>query len=175
MKWAATAGAIVLAIAPALGAQQPAPAPAAGAASPGMVTLRGCVTPGAEKNAFVLTGTREVTPGTSALPASAHGRRVIFWLDDERALAPHAGKLVEVRGALGKIEESEAELKAGTRKDGGLIVEFEGPGKDVVASAGTLDKPVGTSGVKTPSNDDVKAFLVHVRVNDVRTIETTCR
>jgi len=172
MKWAATAGALALSVAPALAAQQPFPD--AGASSPGMVTLRGCVTPGVGNDSYVLTGAQEVTSGRSAIPASAHGRRVVFWLDDAKALAPHAGKLVHVRGMLGKIEESEIELKAGRAKDGGLLVEYEGPGKDVVASADTLPKPVGTSGT-TPQKNDLKTFLLHVTVNDVRTIETTCQ
>ena len=173
MKRAATVSAFVLATASTFAAQQPLPA-TAGAASPGMVTLRGCVTRGAEKDAYVLTRVQEVTPGKTAMPAEAHGRRVIFWLDDEKALAPHAGKLVDVHGTLGKLEESEVELKAGRQKDGRLLAEYEGPGKDVVASADTLDRPVGTSGTK-PAKNDLKTFLVHVRINDVRTIETTCQ
>jgi hypothetical protein len=174
MKCAATAAALVLAMAPAVTAQEPSIA-TAGAASPGMVTLRGCVTAGTGKDAYVLTRVQEVTPGKTAMPAEAHGRRVIFWLDDERAIAPHSGKMVEVHGTLGKLEESEIELKAGTRKDGGLLVEYEGPGKDVVASAETLGGPVGTSGRAKPEAKDLKTFLVHVKVNDVRTVETTCQ
>ena len=34
-----------------------------------------------------------------------------------------------MRGKFQKLEKSEIELKAGPQKDGGLIVEFEGPGK----------------------------------------------
>ena len=173
MKWAATATAVALAMVPTLAAQQPLPA--AGAASPGMVTLRGCVTPGVGKDAYVLTQVQETTPGKSAMPAEAHGRRVIFWLDDEKALAPHSGKMVDVHGTLGKLETSEIELRAGTRKDGGLLVEYEGPGKDVVASADTLGRPVGTSWTAKPGRSDVKTFLLHVKINDVRTVEMTCQ
>lgn len=174
MRWAATATAVVLAMAPIVAAQQPLPA-TAGAAAPGMVTLRGCVTSGVDKGSYVLTQVQETTPGKSAMPAEAHGRRVVFWLDDENALAPHAGKKVEVHGTLGKLEESEIEFKAGKHKDGGLLVEYEGPGKDVVASADTLGRPVGTSGTAKPGANDVKTFLVHVTINDVRTVEMSCQ
>ena len=174
MKWAATAGTLILAIAPAVAAQQPSTS-TPGAASPGMVTLRGCVTPGAEMDSFVLTRVQEVTPGKSAMPAEAHGRRVIFWLDDEKAIAPHSGKTVEVHGMLGQVEQSEVELKIGRYRDGGLLVEFEGPGKDVVASADTIPAPVGTTGSAAPGRNDLKTFLVHVKVNDVRTIEPACQ
>ena len=135
------------------------------------ITLRGCVVPGESDGTYVLTRVTEVAPPTgSTMPAYAHGRRVVFWLDDDDAIMKHAHKGVEVKGTLDGFEESEIELKAGP-KDGGLLVEFEGPGKDVVVAEskleGAIEGAVGTSG-REPEKDDIKTMLVKVDVANVQ-------
>jgi hypothetical protein len=133
-----------------------------------VITLRGCVTPGVDKGSYVLTQLEEVTePGQSAMPAQAHGRRVVFWLDHDSDVKRDIGQSVEVRGRLSKFEDSEIELKAGPAKDGGLLAEFEGPGKDVEVPNATVGNAVGTTGRTVPETKDVKTLLVRVAVDTV--------
>jgi hypothetical protein len=109
------------------------------------------------------------------MPTEAHGRKVIFWLDKDAALKSHVGQMVQVTGTLGDIEKSEAELKAGPQKDGALVVEFEGPGKDVKASNQVVGQALGTSGRTPPETNDVPTFLMRVQVQDVKQAAGTCR
>jgi hypothetical protein len=172
MKWTGVAAALLFAAAPITAAQQSqATTPAAN----GKITLQGCVRPAVDKDQVIVTDVTEVSnAGQSAMPAEAHGRKVIFWLDRDDALKPHVGHMVEVTGTQGKIEKSEAELKAGRQKDGGLVVEFEGPGKDVKASNGVVGQALGTSGRVAAEKNDVPTFLVHVKVAAVRPLTTAC-
>ena len=141
------------------------------------ITLRGCVVPGESDGTYVLTRVTEVAPPEgSTMPPYAHGRRVVFWLNDDDALATHAHKGVEVKGAIDGFEESEIELKQGP-KDGGLLVEFEGPGKDVVVAEskleGAIEGAVGTSG-RDAEQDDIKTMLVKVDVANVQAVDYAC-
>ena len=54
------------------------------------------------------------------------------------------------------------------------LVEFEGPGKDVRASNDVVDQPLGTSGRVTPEKNDIKTFLVHIKVDSVRPLTASC-
>ena len=101
------------------------------------------------------------------MPESAHGRRVVFWLDKKDEMLKHVNQAVEVTGTINGFEESEIELKNGVAKDGGLLVEFEGPGKDVRASNTAAGGVVGTAGRTTPEKNDIKTMLVKVKVTDV--------
>ena len=140
------------------------------------VTLQGCVTPGVDKGTVALTQVTEIAqPGQSVMPAEAHGRRVVFWLMPDTELAKQVGHMVQVRGKTDKIQESEIELKAGHQKSGGLVVEFEGPGKDVKLPNEVVGSTVGTAGRTTPEKNDVKTFLIRVNVDNVQSIEGTCR
>jgi hypothetical protein len=140
------------------------------------ITLRGCVVPGADKGTYVLTHVTEVPPaGRSAIPESAHGRRVVFWLDKHDALLEHANHAVEVTGKIDGAEESEIELKNGDRKDGGLLAEFEGPGKDVRVPAETVERAIGTTGRAASEKNDVKTMLMKVKVDNVKATDYSCR
>jgi hypothetical protein len=137
------------------------------------ITLRGCVVPGVEKDSFVITQTKEVTKDDqSAIPATMNGRHIIFWLNDSDELKDHVGRMVEVKGEIQGIEESEIEFKAGSHKDGGLIVEFEGPGDDVKVASEALGGAVGTSG--TADGKNLKTFVIRIDVEDVDQVEGTC-
>jgi hypothetical protein len=173
MKKSLMAAALALAAAP-LGAwaQDSAPKPS----EPREITLRGCVVPGLDKDTFVLTHVTEVPPASgSVMPATAHGQRVVFWLDEKDDLLKHANSAVEVRGTFDGFEESEIELKAGSHPDGGLIAEFEGPGKDVRVANQTVAGAIGTSGRTEPEKDDIKTMLVKVDVKDVQATDYSCR
>ena len=158
-----------------LSAQSSSAATGAGAGSTS-ITLRGCVVPGADKGTYVLTHVTEVPPaGRSAMPETAHGRRVVFWLDKHDELLKHANHAVEVTGKLDGAEESEIELKNGDRKDGGLLAEFEGPGKDVRVPNETVGRAIGTTGRASSDKSDVKTMLLKVKVADVKAIDYSCR
>lgn len=166
MKLAGVMAALAISTIPltaALQKEPPAP-PAAGKT----ITLRGCVVPGLDKNTYVLSQLSEAThAGQSAMPATAHGRRVVFWLDKKDDMLKHANKAVEVTGTIAGFEEAEIELKDGNGKDGGLLAEFEGPGKDVRVSNAEVVGAVGTSGRTAPDKSDIKTMLVKVTVTDV--------
>ena len=137
------------------------------------ITLRGCVTPAEDEDQYVLTRVVEVLPPSgSTMPAYAHGRKVVFWLDDDDELVKHKNAGVEVHGTIEGFEESEIEFKAGA-KDGGLLVEFEGPGDDVVIAASKVEGAIGTSG-REAEEDDLKTMLVKVDVKSVTSAVYAC-
>lgn len=136
------------------------------------ITFHGCVTP-AERGTYVLAPvTHLVEPDGSRVPEFAHGRQVFFWLKNDAQVRQHVGRMVEIRGEFSGIEESEAELKSGRHKDGGLVVEFEGPGRDVRTSAAASGAAVGTAGAATPEKNDLKTYLLRIDVKSVRATGT---
>ncbi|MGE3403923.1 MAG: hypothetical protein AB7K63_15115 [Vicinamibacterales bacterium] len=164
------AAAVALALAPAaLAAAQDRPADS----KEQQITLRGCVVP-AENDTYVMTNVVE-SPGASGttMPAVAHGRRVMFWLKNDDEVRDHKNQMVEVSGKVSDLEESEIELKAGEYKDGGLLVEFEGPGRDVVASNADVGAAVGTAG-RQPEENDIKTYLAEVDVTSVKALGAAC-
>ena len=171
MKWSATFGAFAFVTVPLLAGPQSSSQPGAD----NQITLRGCVQPGVESGTVLMNQVTEVpTGGRSAVPEEAHGRKVIFWLDKDAALKANVGHMVEVTGTRGGVEKSEIELKQGHQKDGGLVVEFEGPGRDVKASNSVVGDAVGTAGRTAPEKDDVKTFLYKVKVDSVRAVPGAC-
>jgi hypothetical protein len=175
MKWSAVAGALVMAAMP-LGAQSPAASPKPPTElNGGKITLHGCVRPGIDKNTVLMTDVIEVTDaGHSAMPAEAHGRKILFWLDRDEPLKAHVGHMVEVTGRSSGLEKSEIELKAGRQKDGGLVAEFEGPGRDVKAPNDIVGSAIGTAGRVAAGQNDVPTFLLKVKVDSVRAVNATC-
>jgi len=139
------------------------------------VTLQGCVVAGLDKGTAALTQVTEVAePGHSVMPAEAHGRHIVFWLTPDDAIVQHVGHKVEVRGRTTKIEKSEIEIKEGHQKSGGLVAKFEGPGKDVKVPNDQVSNAVGTAGRVKGGGEDVKTFLIRVKVNDVQPLEGSC-
>lgn len=131
------------------------------------ITLRGCVAPGVEKGTYILSQLSQATrTGETALPDSAHGRRVVFWLDKKDEMLKHLNKAVEVTGTIAGVEDSKIEIKNGDARDGGVMVEFEGPGKDVRAPETVARTTIGTSGT-TPGSGDIKTMVVKVNVTGV--------
>ena len=177
MKGSITAAAFALALMPTLALAQGSSASQTAANNlKREVTLQGCVTPGVDKGTVALTQVSEIAPaGQSVMPAEAHGRRVVFWLMPDTDLAKNVGHMVQVRGKTTKIEESEIELKAGHQTAGGLVVEFEGPGKDVKLPNDVIGSTVGTAGRTAPEKSDIKTFLIRVNVENVQSLEGTCR
>jgi hypothetical protein len=154
---------MVLAAAPFAGASQSPDTPSK------EIMFHGCVMPGVDKDTYVMTQVMQMPgPGGATMPEAAHGRRVLFWLHDDQDVKSHPNQMVQVRGNLRGLEKSEIELKAGHQKDGGLIVEFEGPGKDVRASNDVIGTAVGTAGRVEPEKNDIPTFLAHVDVKEVK-------
>ena len=175
MKWSGIAAAMLMAAAPIAAAQQSSSSSRVPSAAGGKITLQGCVRPGVDKDQVIVTDTMEIAEaGKSAIPTEAHGRKVIFWLDRDDALKPLVNRKVEITGMQGKIEKSEIELKAGHQKAGGLVVEFEGPGRDVKASNDVVGQPLGTSGRVAAGKNDIPDFLVRVKVDSVRQVSESC-
>jgi len=83
--------------------------------------------------------------------------------------------MVEVRGTFDGLKESEIEMKAGRQRDGGLVVEFEGPGPDVKVPNAQVGAAIGTAGRTEPEKDDIKTYLAIVDVKQVRVISGTCK
>ena len=182
MKWSAVAGVLVMAAVP-LAAQQSqqtaTPTPSTSTQASGVIggklTLHGCVRAGLEKDTVLMTDVVEVTDaGQSAIPAEAHGRKVLFWLDRDEALKAHVGHMVQLTGMAGGLEKSEIELKPGRQKDGGLVAEFEGPGRNVKASNDVVGPAIGTAGRVAAGKTDVPTFLVKVKVDNVRPVNGNC-
>lgn len=139
------------------------------------VTIHGCVIPG-ERGTYAMTNVTEVPgPGGSVMPEYAHGRRVLFWLRNDDNVKKHIGRMVEVRGEFAGLKESEIEVKAGRQGDGGMVVEFEGPGRDVKVPNAAVGDAVGTAGRTEADKDDVKTYLAYVDVKQVRVITGSCQ
>ena len=171
MRFQMLAGACVLALVPHVAAQSRP----ADAADQKAVTLRGCVTP-ALNNTYVLANVMQ-DPATNAsvMPDAAHGRKVIFWLKNDAEVKKHPNMMVEVSGTMSALKESEIELKAGPHKDGGLVVEFEGPGRDVRASNAQVGAALGTAGRQTAEANDIKTYLAEVNVTGVKVVGESCK
>ena len=142
---------------------------AVGAQQKNQTIFHGCVMPGIDAGSYVMTNVMEMPgPGGSTMPEVAHGRRILYWLDNDSEVKKHIGEMVEVRGEFTELEKSEIELKPGRQKDGGLIVEFEGPGKDVKASNADVGAAVGTAGRVAADRNDIPTFLARIAVKAVK-------
>jgi hypothetical protein len=143
------------------------------AAQDQQITLRGCVVP-AQNDTYIMKNVVEAPGATgSTMPAVAHGRRVMFWLKNDDEVKTHKNQMVEVSGTFADLKESEVELKSGAHRDGGLLLEFEGPGRDVVASNADVGAAVGTAG-RQPESDDIKTYLAEVNVTSVKALGSGC-
>lgn len=137
------------------------------------VTIRGCVIP-AENDTYVMTGVTQA-PGGALMPEIAHGRRVLFWLKNDASVKSHPNQMVEVTGRFTGLKESEIELKAGGQSSGGLVVEIEGPGRDVRTSNREVVSEVGAAGRQSADQGDIKTYLAEVRVTHVREVGSACK
>jgi hypothetical protein len=131
------------------------------------VTLQGCVTAAEKKDTFVLTQVQEWPIASS--PVGKYGPRM-YWIDKEsKDLKAHLGHTVQVIGKITDVEKSEMELKTGER-DHGLVVEIEGPGKNVV----TTPEKAGVNPAALPNKDDIKITLLKLKVENIKMTSPTC-
>jgi hypothetical protein len=133
------------------------------------VTLQGCVVAAEKKDTFVLTNVREWPVGNSDM--GKFGKRY-YWIDKaSKEFKGHLGHTVQVIGKISDVEKSEIEFKAG-ENGMGLNVEVEGPGKDVVTSAGNA--AVTTPAGQKAGKNDIPITLLKLKVEEVKMTAATC-
>lgn len=124
------------------------------------LAIEGCVTAGENKDTFVLGGVKEI-PGR---PVET-GRLRVYRLDDISQFRGKAGQVVRVEGRIDGIEEGEIDPKPGEAKDGGMLVEFEVPGRDVDTTPAVVAGATGTRGVAK-----VKTTVIKIDVDKVTAV-----
>ena len=131
------------------------------------VTLQGCVTAAEKKETYVLTGVREWPAGKSEM--GKFGPRM-YWIDKTaKDLKGHLGHTVQLTGKITDVEKSEMEIKTG-ESGAGIVVEIEGPGRDVVTSP----KNAGVSPATRPNKDDIKITLLKLHIDELKMMSSTC-
>lgn len=110
------------------------------------LSIEGCVTAGENKDTVVLGQVKEI-PGR---PVET-GMLRVYRLDDVKKFRGMVGQVVRVDGRIDEIEEGEIDPKPGEAKDGGMLVEFELPGRDVDTTPDVVrgSGVTGTAKVKT--------------------------
>lgn len=131
------------------------------------VTLQGCVIAGQKKDTYLLSQVKEWPTGLSQM--GKHGARM-YWIDkrgDE--MKAHLGHTIQLTGKITDVEKSEIELKPG--EDGtGLLVEIEGPGRDVVTPAINA----GVNPATSPNAHDIPITLLRLKVEELKMISSSC-
>ena len=130
------------------------------------VTLQGCVVAAEKKDTFILTNVSEWPASTTDM--GKFGKRM-YWIEKTDKMKGHLGHTIQVIGKITDVEKSEMELKAGVSGNG-FNVEIEGPGRDVVA-------PAGSAGVKPenrPNKNDIPITLLKLKIDDIKMVAANC-
>lgn len=131
------------------------------------VTLQGCVVAAEKKDTYVLTNVREWPISTTDM--GKYGKRM-YWIDKEsKAFKAHLGHTVQVIGKITDVSKSEMELRPG-ESGGGLNVEIEGPGRDVVTPAVNA----GVTPENRPNKNDIPITLLKLKVDEIKMVSSTC-
>lgn len=130
------------------------------------VTLIACVEKGQKKDTFVLTHVADMP-----VTRSAHGSKVVYWLDKStaRKLNAHVGHEVRVVGTITGVDEKEIEVKKDD--DGALFVEIEGPGQDVRTAPGSVGV---AASAPTEGKTDIKTTVVKLDVEKLEMVLERC-
>jgi hypothetical protein len=136
------------------------------------LVIRACVSTGVNPGTFVLNRVVEVRPGGRIVVPRGLARPVIYWLNEAGELRDHVGRMVEVRGTIGDVEASEAEVRADADEIGRVVVELEGPGENVEAMADAIPGVVGTSG--TQPDRTVETVVLEIDVDAVTPVTGNC-
>jgi len=130
------------------------------------VTLQGCVT-AAKNDTYVLTNVREWPAGNSDM--GKYGKRY-YWIDKAgKDMKAHLGHTIQVIGKISDVTKSEIEFKSGDA-EGGMNVEIEGPGRDVVTSA----EKAQVDPASRPNKNDIPITLLKVKVDQIKMTAATC-
>src|SRR5438105_15520883 len=74
--------------------------------------VRGCAKPGVEAGTVVLDHVAEVAPDGTVRPPVPRGLpTAVYSFDSASRLLPHLGRMIEVRGKVKQISDSEIEIK----------------------------------------------------------------
>ena len=153
-------GALLLSALPAL-AQDHAAHDAQGRLMKGSaMTIEGCLTAGENEDTFVLGPVKEIPDR----PVET-GLLRVYRLNDISQFRGKAGQVLRVEGRVDGIEEGEIDPKPGEAKDGGALVEFEVPGRDVDTTPAVV---AGTSGVTGTAK--VKTTVIKIDVDKVTAV-----
>ena len=128
------------------------------------VMLTSCVEKGQKDDTYVLTHVADVP----SHPAT-HGGRVVYWLDRDTAkkLKPHVGHQIRLAGTVSDVDKREMEMKA---TDEGMLVEIEGPGKDVRTTPNKAGIPPATA----MAGRDARTTLVKLKVDKLDMVAANC-
>lgn len=128
------------------------------------VALTSCVEKGQKADTYVLTHVADVPTQTAT-----HGSRLVYWFDRDTAkkLKSHVGHQIRINGTVTDVEKREMEMKA---TDDGMMVEIEGPGRDVR----TTPNKAGVSAATAMANHDVKTTLVKLKVSELAMVADKC-
>jgi hypothetical protein len=129
------------------------------------VTLQGCVVAGDKKDTYVLGKVQEWPIGNSEM--GKHGRRM-YWIDKKGDdMKAHMGHLIQITGKITDVKKSEIEMEDATMKEG-LVVEIEGPGRNVETSAANA----GVSAAH--GTTDIPITLLMLKVEELKMLAATC-
>ena len=131
------------------------------------VTLQGCVVAAEKKDTYVLTNVREWPVASSDM--GKFGKRY-YWIDKaSKDMKAHLGHTVQVIGKISDVSKSEIEWKTG-ESGGGMNVEIEGPGKNVVTPAANAEvKPESV-----PNKNDIPITLLKLKVEEIKMMAPSC-
>ena len=129
------------------------------------VTLQGCVVAGDKKDTYVLGNVREWPMATTDM--GKHGRRM-YWIDKKGDdMKEHLGHQIQVTGKITDVKKSEIEMEDSARKNG-LVVEIEGPGRNVETTA-------ANAGVAANhGTEDIPITLLMLKVEELKMLSSSC-
>jgi hypothetical protein len=130
------------------------------------VTLQGCVVAAEKKDTFILTNVSEWPASTTDM--GKFGKRM-YWIEKTDKMKGHLGHTIQVIGKITDVEKSEMELKPG-ESGNGFNVEIEGPGRDVVSSAGNA----GVKPENRPNQDDIPITLLKLKIDEIKMVASSC-
>jgi len=129
------------------------------------VTLQGCVVAGDKKDTYVLGNVREWPMANSDM--GKHGRRM-YWIDKKGDdMKDHLGHQIQITGKITDVKKSEIEMEDSAKKDG-LVVEIEGPGRNVETTA-------ANAGVAANhGTEDIPITLLMLKVEELKMLSSSC-
>ena len=127
------------------------------------VAIEGCVTAGENKDTFVLGSVKEI-PGR---PVET-GMLRVYRFKSASQFRGTVGQVVRVDGRIDGIEEGEIDPKPGEAKSGGMLVEFEVPGRDVDTT------PAVVAGTGASGTAKVKTTVIKIDIDKVTALRA-CR
>jgi hypothetical protein len=145
------------------------------------VTITGCVVKG--DGGYVLSdvsGENTAAAVAAGAPASPQPAgtvmpgRVLYWLNEDKDVAAHAGHKIEVTGELkGDLEKGKISAE---RESGQVELEFKVEGeKKVTVKVPQVPPAIGTTGAVGDKEKDFPYVVRRIDVDSVKMISPTCK